>query len=77
MADRRQGAAQASEMGPEFDDVDWRQYDPRQYDPRRIVREALLGRRRPGCEPDGGQAATLGRPGTTRRRGTPCDAEAT
>ena len=30
------------QMGPEFDDIDWRQYDPRQYDPRRIVREALL-----------------------------------
>jgi sec-independent protein translocase protein TatB len=30
------------QMGPDFDDVDWRQYDPRQYDPRRIVREALL-----------------------------------
>jgi len=29
------------EMGPEFDDVDWRKFDPRQYDPRRIVREAL------------------------------------
>src|SRR5690606_6080938 len=30
------------EIGPEFDDVDWRKLDPRQYDPRRIVREALL-----------------------------------
>lgn len=30
------------QMGPDFDDIDWRQYDPRQYDPRRIVREALL-----------------------------------
>ena len=29
------------QMGPEFQDVDWRQYDPRQYDPRRIVRDAL------------------------------------
>ncbi|MGO0576697.1 twin-arginine translocase TatA/TatE family subunit [Ornithinimicrobium panacihumi] len=29
------------ELGPSFDDVDWRQLDPRQYDPRRIVREAL------------------------------------
>ncbi|QEO15552.1 Sec-independent protein translocase TatB [Agromyces intestinalis] len=29
------------EMGPEFDDVDWKQLDPRQYDPRRIIREAL------------------------------------
>ncbi|HRW17611.1 MAG TPA: twin-arginine translocase TatA/TatE family subunit [Dermatophilaceae bacterium] len=30
------------QLGPEFDDVNWRQYDPRQYDPRRIVREALM-----------------------------------
>lgn len=29
------------EMGPEFDDVDWKKLDPRQYDPRRIIREAL------------------------------------
>jgi sec-independent protein translocase protein TatB len=30
------------EMGPDYDDVDWKKLDPRQYDPRRIVREALL-----------------------------------
>jgi sec-independent protein translocase protein TatB len=30
------------EMGPEFDEVDWKRLDPRQYDPRRIIREALL-----------------------------------
>lgn len=30
------------EMGPDFDEVDWRKLDPRQYDPRRIIREALL-----------------------------------
>lgn len=29
------------ETGTDFDDVNWRQYDPRQYDPRRIIREAL------------------------------------
>ncbi len=29
------------EIGPEFDDVDWRKLDPRQYDPRRIVKDAL------------------------------------
>ncbi|SDQ71587.1 twin-arginine translocase TatA/TatE family subunit [Quadrisphaera sp. DSM 44207] len=29
------------ELGPEFDEVDWRKLDPRQYDPRRIVRDAL------------------------------------
>lgn len=38
-----QGAREKAreELGPEFDDVDWRKLDPRQYDPRRIVREAL------------------------------------
>jgi sec-independent protein translocase protein TatB len=38
-----QGASQQvrTEMGPEFDDIDWRKFDPRQYDPRRIVRDAL------------------------------------
>ena len=30
------------EMGPEFDEVDWKQLDPRQYDPRQIIRDALL-----------------------------------
>jgi Sec-independent protein secretion pathway components len=30
------------QMGSDFDDVDWKQYDLRQYDPRRIVREALM-----------------------------------
>lgn len=30
------------ELGPTFEDIDWRQLDPRQYDPRRIVREALV-----------------------------------
>lgn len=29
------------EMGPEFDEIDWKKLDPRQYDPRRIIREAL------------------------------------
>ena len=30
------------EMGPDFDEVDWKQLDPRQYDPRRIIRDALV-----------------------------------
>jgi sec-independent protein translocase protein TatB len=30
------------EMGPEYDDLEWKSLDPRQYDPRRIIREALL-----------------------------------
>lgn len=35
------GEQMRHELGPEFDDIDWRKLDPRQYDPRRIVREAL------------------------------------
>jgi sec-independent protein translocase protein TatB len=30
------------EMGPEYDEIDWKKLDPRQFDPRRIIREALL-----------------------------------
>ena len=30
------------ELGPEFDELDWKKLDPRQYDPRRILRDALL-----------------------------------
>jgi sec-independent protein translocase protein TatB len=30
------------ELGPDFEDIDWRKLDPRQYDPRRIIRDALL-----------------------------------
>jgi len=30
------------EVGPDFDDIDWKKLDPRQYDPRRIIREALV-----------------------------------
>jgi sec-independent protein translocase protein TatB len=41
------------EMGPDFDDVDWKKLDPRQYDPRRIIREALL---------DDGEPAPVVRP---------------
>lgn len=36
-----------TELGPEFDDVDWAQFDPRRYDPRRIVRDALLEDEKP------------------------------
>ena len=43
-----------TEMGPEFQDVDWRQYDPRQYDPRKIVREALFD------DPDADIAGEIG-----------------
>jgi sec-independent protein translocase protein TatB len=39
------------EMGPEFDEVDWRKLDPRQYDPRRIIREALIDEVVPPTKP--------------------------
>ena len=39
------------EMGPEFDEVDWRKLDPRQYDPRRIIREALVDEVLPPTKP--------------------------
>ena len=37
------------EMGPDFDDIDWKKLDPRQYDPRRIIREALLEDEKPAA----------------------------
>ncbi|XVX21256.1 hypothetical protein ACQP1U_05110 [Actinomycetota bacterium] len=52
MADGARGQLR-DQLGPEFDDIDWRQYDPRQYDPRRIVREALT-EPLPGTDPQGG-----------------------
>jgi sec-independent protein translocase protein TatB len=44
------------EMGPAFDDVNWRALDPRQYDPRRIVRDALA------TPPAGGAGSTAAAP---------------
>ena len=64
------------QMGPEFDDINWRQYDPRQYDPRRIVREALLDDT--PFEPD--QPTTGGSNGSAGHdpaRPTPYDLDAT
>ena len=64
------------QMGPEFDDINWRQYDPRQYDPRRIVREALLD-----PTPDEPTATRPARAGTRRvhdpAKPTPYDVDAT
>jgi sec-independent protein translocase protein TatB len=50
-----------AELGPEFDDVDWRKLDPRQYDPRRIVREALADTFDPD-DPLGLKAGTADKP---------------
>lgn len=67
-------ASLKEQMGPSFDDVDWRHYDPRQYDPRRIVREALRDEPSPSpaTSSPGASAASFdpGRP-------TPWDHDAT
>jgi sec-independent protein translocase protein TatB len=39
------------ELGPDFDEVDWKKLDPRQYDPRRIIREALTEEPEPKVRP--------------------------
>lgn len=41
MANGAQGRLK-EEMGPEYEEVDWKKLDPRQYDPRQIIRTALL-----------------------------------
>lgn len=48
------------EMGPDFDDVDWKKLDPRQYDPRRIIREALLDDEAPPTRPGAAGAGAAG-----------------
>ena len=70
------------QMGPEFDDVDWRQFDPRQYDPRRIVREALLEDPEPAPsdepeKPQSGVMAPVAQPIHDPAKPTPWDADAT
>lgn len=67
------------QMGPEFDDVDWRQFDPRQYDPRRIVREALMEEPAPVDEPkpQSGVMAPVAQPVHDPAKPTPWDADAT
>ena len=47
------------QMGPEFEDINWRAYDPRQYDPRKIVRDALFD---PEPDPEADDAAVAGVP---------------
>ncbi|PID96824.1 MAG: preprotein translocase subunit TatA [Actinomycetales bacterium] len=50
------------QLGPEFEDLNWRQYDPRRYDPRRIVREALAdpspSEEQPDPDPAGADVST-------------------
>ncbi len=49
------------EMGPEFDEVDWRKLDPRQYDPRRIIRDALVDEVVPPSKPKSADVAAPAR----------------
>ncbi|QCU77701.1 Sec-independent protein translocase TatB [Citricoccus sp. SGAir0253] len=50
------------ETGTDFDEINWRRYDPRQYDPRRIIRDALS---EPVDGPDAGRAARPSGAGST------------
>jgi sec-independent protein translocase protein TatB len=63
------------EMGPEFDDLDWKKLDPRQYDPRRIIREALLDD--PAAASAGISRAPVDRPTLKPNEPAPFDDEAT
>jgi sec-independent protein translocase protein TatB len=51
------------EMGPDYDDVDWKKLDPRQYDPRRIIREALIDE--PAAAAGAGARSAAGAPGVS------------
>ncbi len=82
LADTAKGQLR-EQMGSEFDDVDWKQYDPRQYDPRRIVREALMDEGTQDGQPPspGDQAGGFKAPSSFRRhdpdKPTPYDEDAT
>jgi sec-independent protein translocase protein TatB len=66
------------EMGPDFDDVDWKRLDPRQYDPRRIIREALLDDEEPAVvKPVVTTQAVARRRATRQGIPTPYDTEST
>lgn len=72
------------QLGDDYKDINWRQYDPRQYDPRRIVREALaepLDRPEPvdGADPVDAPQPLRGGPGSALRPGEPApfDVDAT
>src|ERR1035437_5278602 len=54
------------QVGPEFDDVDWKQYDLRQYDPRRIVQEALMEDGPETGQPGDGQAGGFKTPSSPK-----------
>ena len=69
------------EMGPDYDDVDWKKLDPRQYDPRRIIRAALIDEPPPAAaaEPKPPRESAYAQRQRLLREGRPApfDAEAT
>lgn len=67
------------EMGPDFDDVDWKKLDPRQYDPRRIIREALLDDEEPVQDVTPPRDGAYAQRQRAEREGTPApyDSEST
>jgi sec-independent protein translocase protein TatB len=67
------------EMGPDFDEVDWKKLDPRQYDPRRIIREALVEDVLTTSAPPIAESAYMKRKKRLEEEGkqAPFDAEAT
>lgn len=70
-----------AELGPEFDDVDWKKLDPRQYDPRRIVREALMddddASMKPAVRPGANPGGFAKRPNQQAEGPAPFDSEST
>jgi sec-independent protein translocase protein TatB len=76
MADSAQERVR-EEMGPEFEDLDWRKMDPRQYDPRRIIREALLEEAPSAPQSDAASQSAQRRRAVRDGLATPYDAEAT
>jgi sec-independent protein translocase protein TatB len=55
------------ELGPDFDEEEWKKLDPRQYDPRRIIRDAL---REEDASAGGAEPSAPG-PGLQVRRNRP------
>ena len=52
------------ETGTDFDEIDWKKYDPRQYDPRRIIKDAL-------ADPVDGDASGSGAASASGQAGGP------
>jgi sec-independent protein translocase protein TatB len=65
------------EMGPDFDEVDWKKLDPRQYDPRRIIREALVEEDAPVVRAPRAEVLTRKQRSQARGKPAPFDSEST